>query len=363
MGDAKTFGELTELLGGFSPGNINSWVFVKSPFSLQHWTMNVVELLLILGALWGLKFALTRYRAGETEFLGCWLASIIFMLAIEVPVYFPELLGADANSLYFIHNEFTVNFFFGRAPLYIMALYPALMFTSYVLVRQTQLAWPRFFIVSSAIAVGTVHHIFYEIFDHFGPQYGWWIWNYPNFGATIASVPVGSALGFAFLGPIGLALAVGWLWRGERDRDMGSHWTRAGVGVVVGKAVLAGLCTPLLMILLMPATWFAVLGVEMTESAELWAATLMLLAAGLCTAGLFARSTTWGVSLRDGFSKRFLFVFLVVFFFLWAFALSDTLKATGGLTDMGRPVGSLPYVALCLVLCLLTLTRKVPSRT
>ena len=362
MSDAKTFSELTELLGGFSPDNISSWVFVKSPLSLQHWTMNVVELLLIVGALWGLKFALTRYRAGETEFLGCWLASIVFMLAIEVPVYFPELLGADANSLYFIHNEFTVNFFFGRAPLYIMALYPALMFTSYVLVRQTQLASPRFFIVSSAIAVGTVHHIFYEIFDHFGPQYGWWIWNYPNFGATVASVPVGSALGFAFFGSIGLALAVGWFWRGERAQDMGLHRTKAGISVVLGKAALAGICTPLLMILLMPATWFAVLGVEMTESAELWAAILMLSAAGLFTAGLFARSTTWGLSLREGFSKPFLLVFLVVFLSLWGFALSDTLRATGGLTEMGTPVGSLPYVAICLVLCLLTLTRKVPSR-
>ena len=144
---------------------------------------------------------------------------------------------------------------------------------------------------------------------------------------------------------------------------MGLHRTKAGISVVLGKAALAGICTPLLMILLMPATWFAVLGVEMTESAELWAATLMLSAAGLCSAGLFARSTTWGVSLREGFSKRFLFVFLGVFFFLWAFALSDTLGATGGLTDTGRPVGSLPYVALCLVLCLLTLTRKVQSRT
>jgi len=363
MSDAKTFGELTELLGGCSADNINSWVFVKSPLSLHHWTMNVVELLLLVGALWGLNFALARYRAGETEYLGCWLASIIFMLAIEVPVYFPELLGADPRSVYFIHNEFTINFFFGRAPLYIMALYPALMFTSYVLVRQTQLALPRHFIVSSAIAAGAVHHIFYEIFDHFGPQYGWWIWNYANFGATIASVPVGSALGFAFLGPVGLALAVGWLWRGERGQQTQLHQTKAGFGVVVVKAALAGLCTPLLMILLMPATWFGVFGIEMTESAELWAAVLMLVTAGLFTTGLFARSTKWGVSLREDFSKRFLLVFLLVFFLLWVYALSDTLKATGGVTETGTPVGSLPYIVLCMVLCFLTLARKVPSRT
>ena len=48
---ALTFTQLVERLGGFTPQNIESWAFVKSPFTLSHWTMNVVEVLLIVGAL------------------------------------------------------------------------------------------------------------------------------------------------------------------------------------------------------------------------------------------------------------------------------------------------------------------------
>ena len=44
---ALTFTQLVERLGGFTPQNVESWVFVKSPFTLSHWTMNVIEVLLI----------------------------------------------------------------------------------------------------------------------------------------------------------------------------------------------------------------------------------------------------------------------------------------------------------------------------
>ncbi len=50
---ALTFTQLVERLGGFSPENIASWAFVKSPFTLSHWTMNVIEVLLIRGCTLG----------------------------------------------------------------------------------------------------------------------------------------------------------------------------------------------------------------------------------------------------------------------------------------------------------------------
>ena len=55
---ALTFTQLVERLGGFTPQNVESWVFVKSPFTLSHWTMNVIEVLLIVGALWGLRHSM-----------------------------------------------------------------------------------------------------------------------------------------------------------------------------------------------------------------------------------------------------------------------------------------------------------------
>ena len=101
---ALTFAQLVERLGGFTPANIESWVFVKSPFTLSHWTMNVVEVLLIVGALWGLRHSVARFKAGESVYLGFWLASVLFMLALEIPVYFPEKLGAPDNALFF-HSQ------------------------------------------------------------------------------------------------------------------------------------------------------------------------------------------------------------------------------------------------------------------
>lgn len=130
------------------------------------------------------------------------------MLAIEIPVYFPHKIGLDPNAILFIHNEFTIQFFYDRAPLYIMALYPALMYSCYVLVDEMGVFKQRWGTVIGAITVGFIHQGFYEIFDHFGTQYGWWIWNYTNFIGSVASVPLGSLFGFAFLGPVALTLAV-----------------------------------------------------------------------------------------------------------------------------------------------------------
>jgi hypothetical protein len=77
---ALTFTQLVERLGGFTPQNIESWAFVKSPFTLSHWTMNVVEVLLIVGALWGLRHSVARFKAGESVYLGL-LAGVCHLYA------------------------------------------------------------------------------------------------------------------------------------------------------------------------------------------------------------------------------------------------------------------------------------------
>ena len=301
---ALTFAQLVERLGGFTPANIESWVFVKSPFTLSHWTMNVVEVLLIVGALWGLRHSVARFKAGESVYLGFWLASVLFMLALEIPVYFPEKLGAPDNALFFIHNEFSVQFFFGRAPLYILALYPAIMYASFVLVRQAGLFDQRWGALIGALGVGVVHHVFYEIFDHFGPQYGWWTWNYPNFTASLASVPVSSMVGFAFVGPIALTLAT---------------------QLLVPKSVVAH-----------------------NADAKDASRRIRSFAIGtLLTLGQLLRLTTFSSRGLWAYSKAYLVLFLGVFTGLWLYALPDYFSAVEGITSQGYPVGSLPYVLGC----------------
>ena len=312
---ALTFAQLVERLGGFTPANIESWVFVKSPFTLSHWTMNVVEVLLIVGALWGLRHSVARFKAGESVYLGFWLASVLFMLALEIPVYFPEKLGAPDNALFFIHNEFSVQFFFGRAPLYILALYPAIMYASFVLVRQAGLFDQRWGALIGALGVGVVHHVFYEIFDHFGPQYGWWTWNYPNFTSSLASVPVSSMVGFAFVGPIALTLAT---------------------QLLVPKSVVAH-----------------------NADAKDASRRIRSFAIGtLLTLGQLLRLTTFSSRGLWAYSKAYLVLFLGVFTGLWLYALPDYFSAVEGITSQGYPVGSLPYVLGCSGLAIFFLLRE-----
>ena len=356
---ALTFTQLVERLGGFTPQNIESWAFVKNPFTLSHWTMNVVEVLLIVGALWGLRHSMARFKAGESVYLGFWLASVIFMLALEIPVYFPEKLGAPNNALFFIHNEFSVQFFFGRAPLYILALYPAIMYASFVLVRQAGLFEQRWGTVMGALGVGVVHHVFYEIFDHFGPQYGWWTWNYPNFTSSLASVPVSSMVGFAFVGPIALTLATQLLVpksvaaHNADAKDASRRVRRFALGTL-----LAGLLTPVIFVMLTLNTWFNLLGIDLTPTSEMVASVAIVGMALLLTVGQLLRLTAFSSQGLLSYSKAYLALFLGVFTGLWLYALPDYFSAVEGVTSEGYPVGSLPYVLGCSGLAAFFLLRE-----
>ena len=356
---ALTFTQLVERLGGFTPQNIESWVFVKSPFTLSHWTMNVVEVLLIVGALWGLRHSVVRFKAGEPVYLGFWLASVIFMLALEIPVYFPEKLGAPDNALFFIHNEFSVQFFFGRAPLYILALYPAIMYASFALVRQAGLFDQRWGALMGALGVGVVHHVFYEIFDHFGPQYGWWTWNYPNFTSSLASVPVSSMVGFAFVGPIALTLATQLLVPKSvvADNSDAKDASPRLRGFALG-TLLAGLLTPVIFVLLTLNTWFNLLGIDLTPRSEMVASVAIVGMALLLTVGQLLRLTTFSSRGLWAYSKAYLALFLCVFTGLWLYALPDYFSAFEGITAHGYPVGSLPYVLGCSGLAIFFLLRE-----
>ena len=356
---ALTFTQLVERLGGFTPQNVESWVFVKSPFTLSHWTMNVIEVLLIVGALWGLRHSMARFKAGESVYLGFWLASVIFMLALEIPVYFPEKLGAPDNALFFIHNEFSVQFFFGRAPLYILALYPAIMYASFVLVRRAGLFDQRWGALIGALGVGVVHHVFYEIFDHFGPQYGWWTWNYPNFTSSLASVPVSSMVGFAFVGPIALTLATQLLVpksivaRNAHAKDVRGQVWRFALGTL-----LAGLLTPVIFVMLTLNTWFNLLGIDLTPTSEMVASVAIVGMALLLTVRQLLRLTAFSSQGLLSYSKAYLALFLGVFTGLWLYALPDYFSAVEGVTSEGYPVGSLPYVLGCSGLAAFFLLRE-----
>ncbi len=109
----------------------------------------------------------------------------------------------------FAHNVFTVDFLWGRLPLYIVAIYPMMATVAYEIVRMLGVFRRRGVLVG-AICVGFVHHAFYEIFDHLGPQLRWWEWtlDHPMNQPFFDSVPLPSVVVFAALWPMSLAFCV-----------------------------------------------------------------------------------------------------------------------------------------------------------
>jgi hypothetical protein len=115
------------------------------------------------------------------------------------------------------------------------------------------------------------------------------------------------------------------------------------------------------MILIIPGTWFAVMGVDMTLEREQWSSWLVLASAGLLTLWQVARKTQWGLAGIRLFPVQYLGLFLAVFVGLWAFAWTDYRQAVAGITASGAPIGSLSYVCLCGLLGALLLMRRPKS--
>ena len=76
----------------------------------------------------------------------------------------------------FVHNLFSVQFFYDRMPLYIIAMYPVFGYISYVLVQRTGI-FKNYNVVVGALSVAFVFHCLFEVVDTVGPQWKWWAWN------------------------------------------------------------------------------------------------------------------------------------------------------------------------------------------
>ena len=110
----------------------------------------------------------------------------------------------------------------------------------------------RYGTVVGAICVGFVHHAFYEIFDHLGPQLRWWEWtlDHPMNQPFFDSVPLPSVVVFAALWPMSLALCVQFFV--GRHVDGGRSFT--GTQVVLRTIVIGVLASIGTAILPLPAT-------------------------------------------------------------------------------------------------------------
>lgn len=345
----ETFDQIARALGDFTCQDAPAVVHVRNPFGLSNWTLPVLELAMVLGAVMALWWAVRRLRRdGDPTNLVLWFASIVYLLVVEIPLYFPDVFGVqDQMGVVFDHNVFTVQFMYERLPLYIVALYPALATLAYEIVRALGVFRDRGIVVG-AVCVGFVHHCFYEVFDQLGPQLRWWAWNTDNAlnRPMLASVPMTSAVIFAALGPAVLVLLVQLLVGRKAERGHNFRGTS-----LLWRTLVAGALVPLGVALLsIPTSLFGGDQPNTTAQAVIFAAELVLFAAVavpvLARQWLRSRrGEVTGADLPNGFARMFGPVYLAVLAVLWLSALPDYFGADNGITADGTPIGNLAYAA------------------
>lgn len=338
------FERVAAALGGIDCAGVAPVVSVRSPLGLDNWTMPVLELLMIVGALAALGHAIRSWRQGDPTGIGLWVATVLQVLILEPPLYFPDRFGLqDRVGLIFVHNEFSVQFLHDRLPLYIVALYPALTYLAYALVRRIGVL-ERSPAVVWAAAVALVFHCLYEIFDNLGPQLHWWAWNpdAPTNSPWLGSVPLTSVVMFAAASPFGLALATRVLI--TRPAGPLPVWS---LGLRTLAVALSGILA-MLVFALPYGLWEE--GAR-ARSAVLWAELALL--AGVAVWGYWSsRRSSVEKDWADWYPAGAGIVYLVTFAVFWAASLPAYLDAEGGRTSSGAPIGNLAYVLGCSVVAI-----------
>jgi hypothetical protein len=363
------FERLAGELGGFSCEGANPIVNLHNPLTATNWTLPAIEAVMIVGSLLSLRHAVRRKRAGDPTGLALWLGALVYLAIVEPPLYFPDVFGlTERVGLIFVHNEFTVQFLFNRLPLYIVALYPAMVYLAYELVRVAGVFDRRGAFVS-AVCVGFVHQCFYEIFDHLGPQLRWWIWNpdAPTNQPALASVPVSSMVVFGAIGPCALTFLVRTLVARRIGPD-GSMPTTA----FVGRTLAVGALVPLgLVIGALPASVFGIDPMQANHPAQAIAYGIELAAFAvvgtLVLADAHRHPSRAGPADHDRYVTVHGALYLVALAALWLTALPAYLGARDGVTGDGTPIGSLPYALACLaaagvIVAAASSVRRVPAR-
>jgi len=334
---------------GFSCDGANPVVTFRNPLALANWTLPVLELLIVAGAVFAFVHAWRRWRRdGDPVNVALWFGSLVYLAVVEPPLYFPSWFGLQEYvGFIFSHNVFTVQFMYDRLPLYIVAFYTVISQLIYEIVRVLGIFERRGALVG-AVAAAFVSQVFYEIFDQLGPQLKWWAWNPANEvnQPMLGSVPMNSMWVFASVSFGVLVWLVVKLFGARPGRRPLSG------GQVAWRTVLAGVLTPVLMVVLAAPTR---VDVGASGSHDLQRTLVIVLLALLWTAGVVliveaAQRTRFGAGARSpGFARVYPGLYLGVHVLLWAAALPAYFAARDGVTGAGTPIGCGPYALACVV--------------
>ena len=156
-------------------------MIVRNPFGQPLSFVGLELVVLVCCALTFLHAWRQWRRGGELLPLFTWVAVVSYGVAMEIVSY--ETVDS------FTHGPFTVMLYHGRLPLYVVAVYPTLLYTGISAVRALGLSrWAEPLVCGLAIVLLDVP------FDVLGPDAGWWTWSATdvNIRARCEGVPLTS---------------------------------------------------------------------------------------------------------------------------------------------------------------------------
>ncbi|MEB4209785.1 hypothetical protein [Mycobacterium sp. 94-17] len=324
---------------------------LANPLSLANWTLPVIELLMVAGAIGCLVHAVRWYRQnGDASNVVIWISSVVGLLLIEPMAYFPQWFGLEKTmGLTFVHNQFSVQFMFDRLPLYIIAMYPVFAYLSYVLVQRAGI-FAKYNTVIGAASVAFAFHCLFEVIDTIGAQWRWWAWNteLPTSVPALGVVPYLNIQVFTICLPFGLVAVT---------RVVSTaRWPGAG-RILRDVVIVSILLWPVILLASAPASIVHALGgsILVARAVSLWVYIVIVAAVGIYTfVGAYrARRedpdiVPAGVA-HDYFPLIYGLIYLGCGALFWALGLGDYLGARNGLTVGGAPIGSLPYAVLAFI--------------
>ena len=308
----------------------------NSPSSLLDWTHVAIEWIFIIGIFLTVIHAL-RYskKTGQTSAIYTLIGALIYGLVMDILSYY--------TVENFWHGEFSVMFLYNKLPLYIILLYPALIYHIYMTIRRYE-----FSPVVEAVSVGFFGGLLYMIFDNFGPQVGWWIWDRtdPTTWPYLNSVPL-TSYGWFFLytGAFAwLARKICWDWVEKRKSKAKIY---LGIATIPVTTIILGtlLFTPYSMLAKNIPPWDRMSWNSSLETASFVHAVSFFLA-GL----VFLFSIKKPRAPRDKLLMVFPLIFLAghLYMYIAKYHLFIAVS-TKGLTPDGLPIGNLTAVIVAMV--------------
>ncbi|WP_068270850.1 hypothetical protein [Aldersonia kunmingensis] len=137
------------------------------------WPLHVLDLVFLLSTITAVVYSVRRYRHGEPRYLVLWLSSLLYGLVLEFTT------GMMISRSY-IQGDFTFMIhtrevgFATDMPLYIVLLYPTLIFLGFVVIESFGIRS----ILARAVSAGLIMVLIDAPYVVNGPlaEVGWWEW-------------------------------------------------------------------------------------------------------------------------------------------------------------------------------------------